>query len=180
MNEQFQYKSKITWPWNLWFTSTSLHFISLLFVKPEVIIYYQTRIFHCKQWWILVSSWSAVRWSRKNIVFWCNGVYVTKFHRWRNVLKTARLAQSVEHETLNLGVVGSSPTLGVPSSVLFLLSCFSDIWQNPPSKDSGFQRSLEWNIIGWAQFHFVLPLLVVSGIEQNLSFNQRRLHSSVG
>src|SRR5687768_4233934 len=26
---------------------------------------------------------------------------------------TARLAQSVEHETLNLGVVGSSPTLGV-------------------------------------------------------------------
>ena len=25
---------------------------------------------------------------------------------------TARLAQSVEHETLNLGVVGSSPTLG--------------------------------------------------------------------
>ena len=25
----------------------------------------------------------------------------------------ARLAQSVEHETLNLGVVGSSPTLGV-------------------------------------------------------------------
>ena len=24
----------------------------------------------------------------------------------------ARLAQSVEHETLNLGVVGSSPTLG--------------------------------------------------------------------
>ena len=27
---------------------------------------------------------------------------------------TARLAQSVEHETLNLRVVGSSPTLGVP------------------------------------------------------------------
>ena len=26
---------------------------------------------------------------------------------------TARLAQSVEHETLNLRVVGSSPTLGV-------------------------------------------------------------------
>ena len=25
---------------------------------------------------------------------------------------SARLAQSVEHETLNLGVVGSSPTLG--------------------------------------------------------------------
>ena len=28
-------------------------------------------------------------------------------------LSVARLAQSVEHETLNLGVVGSSPTLGV-------------------------------------------------------------------
>ena len=27
-------------------------------------------------------------------------------------LHAARLAQSVEHETLNLGVVGSSPTLG--------------------------------------------------------------------
>ena len=27
---------------------------------------------------------------------------------------TARLAQSVEHETLNLRVVGSSPTLGDP------------------------------------------------------------------
>ena len=27
--------------------------------------------------------------------------------------KYARLAQSVEHETLNLRVVGSSPTLGV-------------------------------------------------------------------
>ena len=27
-------------------------------------------------------------------------------------LETARLAQSVEHETLNLRVVGSSPTLG--------------------------------------------------------------------
>ena len=29
-----------------------------------------------------------------------------------NQAKTARLAQSVEHETLNLRVVGSSPTLG--------------------------------------------------------------------
>ena len=27
-------------------------------------------------------------------------------------MHAARLAQSVEHETLNLGVVGSSPTLG--------------------------------------------------------------------
>ena len=29
-------------------------------------------------------------------------------------ITVARLAQSVEHETLNLRVVGSSPTLGVP------------------------------------------------------------------
>ena len=29
-----------------------------------------------------------------------------------NLSPTARLAQSVEHETLNLRVVGSSPTLG--------------------------------------------------------------------
>ena len=36
--------------------------------------------------------------------------------QWRTSIFTdtlsARLAQSVEHETLNLGVVGSSPTLG--------------------------------------------------------------------
>jgi hypothetical protein len=31
---------------------------------------------------------------------------------------TARLAQSVEHETLNLRVVGSSPTLGASFSSL--------------------------------------------------------------
>ena len=35
-------------------------------------------------------------------------------------LHSARLAQSVEHETLNLGVVGSSPTLG---DIFFLLVC---------------------------------------------------------
>ena len=29
-----------------------------------------------------------------------------------HIVISARLAQSVEHETLNLGVVGSSPTLG--------------------------------------------------------------------
>ena len=31
---------------------------------------------------------------------------------WDNIEYQARLAQSVEHETLNLRVVGSSPTLG--------------------------------------------------------------------
>ena len=35
---------------------------------------------------------------------------------------TARLAQSVEHETLNLRVVGSSPTLGEHF-------CMSNLWQ---------------------------------------------------
>ena len=41
------------------------------------------------------------------------------FLQWRrqanedSLLPQARLAQSVEHETLNLRVVGSSPTLGV-------------------------------------------------------------------
>ena len=40
------------------------------------------------------------------------------------IVATARLAQSVEHETLNLRVVGSSPTLGVFSSLLAILrSC---------------------------------------------------------
>ena len=34
----------------------------------------------------------------------------------------ARLAQSVEHETLNLRVVGSSPTLGAPPFVPFYLA----------------------------------------------------------
>ena len=34
-------------------------------------------------------------------------------HAERSACISARLAQSVEHETLNLGVVGSSPTLGV-------------------------------------------------------------------
>ena len=42
----------------------------------------------------------------------------------------ARLAQSVEHETLNLRVVGSSPTLGVTffndeCTVAFVVFCFS-------------------------------------------------------
>ena len=35
---------------------------------------------------------------------------------------SARLAQSVEHETLNLRVVGSSPTLGANVFCIFLFS----------------------------------------------------------
>ena len=37
-----------------------------------------------------------------------------------NDISSARLAQSVEHETLNLRVVGSSPTLG--GSIFLILS----------------------------------------------------------
>ena len=42
-------------------------------------------------------------------------------HAVLSSLPTARLAQSVEHETLNLRVVGSSPTLG---ATLFLFFFF--------------------------------------------------------
>ena len=125
-------------------------------MKPEVILslalYNQTRIFHCKQGWILVSSWSAVRWSRKNIEIWCYWVHVTKFHRWRNVVNTARLAQSVEHETLNLGVVGSSPTLGVPSFVLFLLSCFLTFDRALLRKIAGSRDHLNGTSLGGLSF----------------------------
>merc|ERR1711873_398137 len=41
--------------------------------------------------------------------------------RFVSNLLSARLAQSVEHETLNLRVVGSSPTLGARNFLLFLL-----------------------------------------------------------
>ena len=47
-------------------------------------------------------------------------VYLDTVVRDRSV---ARLAQSVEHETLNLGVVGSSPTLGVIFFILTNDSC---------------------------------------------------------
>eukprot|EP00116_Pleurobrachia_bachei_P016180 sb/3476442/ len=36
---------------------------------------------------------------------------------------SARLAQSVEHETLNLGVAGSSPASGLPCGILFVFFC---------------------------------------------------------
>ena len=39
-----------------------------------------------------------------------------------SVVTVARLAQSVEHETLNLRVVGSSPTLGDQDSFVFFLN----------------------------------------------------------
>ena len=41
-------------------------------------------------------------------------------------MQSARLAQSVEHETLNLRVVGSSPTLGEIFLIVILL-CLTSI-----------------------------------------------------
>ncbi len=49
--------------------------------------------------------------------------------------RQARLAQSVEHETLNLGVVGSSPTLGeffrIPVNIIkFFLELKINMYRN--------------------------------------------------
>ena len=43
-----------------------------------------------------------------------------------NLVLPGFLAQSVEHETLNLGVVGSSPTLGVFLLILIITKCYLD------------------------------------------------------
>jgi hypothetical protein len=51
----------------------------------------------------------------------------------------ARLAQSVEHETLNLGVVGSSPTLGG-----FFLFSFSNSEEN--SKKANIKKQAKTEI----------------------------------
>ena len=46
--------------------------------------------------------------------FWeCDEDFNNLGSDWRVIPSAVRLAQSVEHETLNLSVVGSSPTLGV-------------------------------------------------------------------
>ena len=42
----------------------------------------------------------------------CYQLYLVNYIRWISGNRRAWLAQSVEHETLNLRVVGSSPTLG--------------------------------------------------------------------
>ena len=39
-------------------------------------------------------------------------IFIYQVKQFPPITITARLAQSVEHETLNLRVVGSSPTLG--------------------------------------------------------------------
>ena len=50
----------------------------------------------------------------------------TLFWRWRNMnaLVLSRLAQLVERKTLNLVVVGSSPTVGVPFCFFFCQNNF--------------------------------------------------------
>ena len=49
-------------------------------------------------------------------------------NQWRCIIHSypSRLAQSLEHETLNLGVVGSSPTLGVLLFTVIITKCYSD------------------------------------------------------
>ena len=63
-----------------------------------------------------------------------------KFLFWAQVLlgkldskSTARLAQSVEHETLNLRVVGSSPTLGAIVLAKILASLLKQNCRDPGS-----------------------------------------------
>ena len=53
--------------------------------------------------------------------------------------RQARLAQSVEHETLNLRVVGSSPTLGANFS--YFLYCFIPPKPNLRAKSKHFNTS---------------------------------------
>ncbi len=54
---------------------------------------------------------------RQNCVF----TYYIKSIKPSSCNKSARLAQSVEHETLNLRVVGSSPTLGAQTFYLYFI-----------------------------------------------------------
>ena len=56
----------------------------------------------------------------------------------------ARLAQSVEHETLNLRVVGSSPTLGA-----FLFLCFHSVFAVKPFCLSYLERYLGHLLRNW-------------------------------
>ena len=91
---------------------------------------------HPDQWWVYIE------WSNGGKVFFfifqckCTcflhqGLRIKYFFSGIN---TARLAQSVEHETLNLRVVGSSPTLG----------------------GYGFAKS--WKVTGTIKFHSLFVL----------------------
>ena len=62
--------------------------------------------------------------------------------RFVGKLLSARLAQSVEHETLNLRVVGSSPTLG---DKIFLPQMWQKISWARPGFEPGTSRTLSEN-----------------------------------
>ena len=61
-------------------------------------------------------------------------IYIEQYQLAHSSKEAARLAQSVEHETLNLGVVGSSPTLGAK-----MLTIDDNTYKN----DEGMARALE-------------------------------------
>ena len=72
-------------------------------------------------------------------------------------MNSARLAQSVEHETLNLRVVGSSPTLGV---VFFFLEVGGGtIWKRE------YMNPVIFNFL----FQFLQEQLLQNGKEEDIS-----------
>ena len=103
---------------------------------------------------------------------------------------TARLAQSVEHETLNLGVVGSSPTLGDT----FLRDFFFKIkgekycqkWDSNPrphtrTRTLGFyyqkqgileSGALDHSAILTHRLEYALHLVIYIGPNRNTTFDQ--------
>ena len=94
--------------------------------------------------WVSLSCGFPAQHSYWGCNFWRQKVHfapLLKKERIFVVDTTARLAQSVEHETLNLRVVGSSPTLGdqifffqLQDSDFSVLVCFTWSSSSAPSK----------------------------------------------